>query len=81
MTRTAKLFRTGGSQALRLPKAFRFEGDTVVLRRTHAGVLISPAKTGAAQLRARLLAIAASGSGDFPAPAPFGAADQPRENL
>lgn len=81
MTRTAKLFRTGGSQALRLPKAFRFEGDTVVLRRTHAGVLISPAKTSAALLRARLLAIAASGSGDFPASAPFAGADLPRAKL
>lgn len=81
MTRTAKLFRTGGSQALRLPKAFRFEGDTVVLRRTHAGVLISPAKTGAVQLRARLLAIAASGSGDFPGRARSATADLPRETL
>ena len=81
MTRTAKLFRTGGSQALRLPKAFRFEGDTVVLRRTNAGVLISPAKTSAAQLRTRLLAIAASGSDDFPEPSHSATADLPRESL
>ena len=27
--RTAKLFRSGGSQAVRLPSEFRFEGDEV----------------------------------------------------
>ena len=31
MTATAKLFQHGGSQAVRLPKAFRFEGSTEVL--------------------------------------------------
>jgi antitoxin VapB len=29
----AKLFRTGGSQAVRLPAEFRFEGDEVDIRR------------------------------------------------
>ena len=29
----AKLFKTGGSQAVRLPAAFRFEGDEVDVRR------------------------------------------------
>ncbi len=81
MTHTAKLFRTGGSQALRLPKAFRFEGDTVMLRRTNAGVLISPAKSSAAQLRTRLLAIAASGGRDFPEPDRATTADLPRGSL
>ena len=81
MTHTAKLFRTGGSQALRLPKAFRFEGDTVMLRRTNAGVLISPAKNGAAALRTRLLAIAASGSNDFPVPSRASTTDLVREIL
>lgn len=33
MTRTAKLFTTGGSQAVRLPAEFRFTGDTVYVRR------------------------------------------------
>jgi Antidote-toxin recognition MazE, bacterial antitoxin len=31
--RKAKLFWTGRSQAVRLPKEFRFEGDTVMVRR------------------------------------------------
>ena len=29
----AKLFKTGGSQAVRLPAEFRFEGDEVGIRR------------------------------------------------
>lgn len=30
--KTAKLFRNGGSQAVRLPAEFRFEGDIVYIR-------------------------------------------------
>lgn len=33
MTRTAKLFTNGRSQAVRLPAAYRFEGDEVFIRR------------------------------------------------
>lgn len=33
MAVTAKLFTTGRSQAVRLPKAFRFEGTEVFIRR------------------------------------------------
>ena len=33
MTQTAKLFMTGRSQAVRLPKEFRFEGKEVSIRR------------------------------------------------
>jgi antitoxin VapB len=33
MTKTAKVFTTGGSQAVRLPAEFRFEGDVVYVRR------------------------------------------------
>ncbi|HTO89166.1 MAG TPA: AbrB/MazE/SpoVT family DNA-binding domain-containing protein, partial [Thermoanaerobaculia bacterium] len=32
--KTAKLFRNGRSQAVRLPKEFRFAGDEVVVRRS-----------------------------------------------
>ena len=38
----AKLFWIGKSQAVRLPKEFRFEGDRVHIRRMGAGVLIEP---------------------------------------
>jgi antitoxin VapB len=33
MTRTAKLFRNGRSQAVRLPSEYRFEGSEVFVRR------------------------------------------------
>lgn len=33
MTKTAKLFMNGRSQAVRLPKEFRFEGKEVSIRR------------------------------------------------
>lgn len=40
----AKLFRNGRSQAVRLPKEFRFEGDHVLIRRVRNGVLLEPVK-------------------------------------
>lgn len=39
---TAKLFMTGRSQAVRLPKAFRFEGQEVLIKRVGTGVLLMP---------------------------------------
>ncbi|HEY6350743.1 MAG TPA: type II toxin-antitoxin system VapB family antitoxin [Candidatus Angelobacter sp.] len=38
----AKLFRNGRSQAVRLPKEFRFKGDRVRVRRVSRGVLLEP---------------------------------------
>ncbi|MBI1874247.1 MAG: AbrB/MazE/SpoVT family DNA-binding domain-containing protein [Acidobacteria bacterium] len=42
MTTTAKLFRNGRSQAVRLPREFRFEGDRVRVRRAGRGILVEP---------------------------------------
>ncbi|MBP1779748.1 MAG: SpoVT/AbrB-like [candidate division NC10 bacterium] len=42
MTTTASLFRNGGSQAVRLPREFRFEGERVRVRRAGRGVLVEP---------------------------------------
>ena len=42
MTTTAKLFRNGRSQAIRLPREFRFKGDRVRVRRDGRGVLVEP---------------------------------------
>ena len=39
----AKLFTHGGSQAVRLPKAFRFEGAEVTVRREGDAVILEPA--------------------------------------
>jgi antitoxin VapB len=41
-TDIAKLFRNGRSQAVRLPREFRFEGDQVRIRRVAQGVLLEP---------------------------------------
>jgi antitoxin VapB len=38
----AKLFWNGRSQAVRLPKEFRFEGERVRVTRMGAGVLLEP---------------------------------------
>jgi antitoxin VapB len=41
-SKDAKLFWNGRSQAVRLPKEFRFEGDRVRVTRMGAGVLLEP---------------------------------------
>ena len=38
----AKLFQHGGSQAVRLPKSFRFEGSEVTVRREGRAVILEP---------------------------------------
>lgn len=38
----AKVFQTGRSQAVRIPKAFRFDGDEVFIQRVGKGVLLLP---------------------------------------
>jgi len=38
----AKLFQNGASQAVRLPREFRFEGTEVRIRRVRDGVLLEP---------------------------------------
>ena len=42
MMESAKVFMNGRSQAVRLPKAFRFEGSEVYIKHTPQGVLIVP---------------------------------------
>lgn len=44
-TGTAKLFRHGRSQAVRLPKEFRLPGTEVRVRRVGRGVLLEPMPT------------------------------------
>lgn len=38
----AKIFQSGRSQAVRLPKAFRFQGEEVVIKHFGNGVLLLP---------------------------------------
>lgn len=39
---TAKLFKNGRSQAVRLPKEFRFDGDKVYVKRVGNAVVLLP---------------------------------------
>jgi antitoxin VapB len=41
-TQTAKLFKNGRSQAVRLPKEFRFEGEEVYVRREGRSIVLTP---------------------------------------
>jgi antitoxin VapB len=38
----AKIFKNGRSQAVRLPKEFRFEDDEVLIRKNGSDVILSP---------------------------------------
>lgn len=65
MSDKAKLFRSGGSQAVRLPKAYRFEGQRAVLiRREGRRVILEPERR---EWPPEFLALAGSAPG-FPEP-------------
>ena len=42
MESTAKIFQNGRSQAVRLPKAFRFKGSEVKIRKKGSQVILEP---------------------------------------
>ena len=42
MMKLAKIFQTGHSQAVRLPKAFRFNSEEVAIKRFGNGLLLLP---------------------------------------
>ena len=71
MTATAKLFTHGGSQAVRLPKAFRFEGTEVSVRKEGDAVILEPVKVQKESWEDFWARIDALGDGhDFPDPPP-----------
>jgi antitoxin VapB len=74
---TAKLFTSGRSQAVRLPKAFRFEGVEVRIRRHGAAVILEPLETGWDWLDR----ISAPLDGDFVAAALEAPGEQARPDL
>ena len=47
--RTAKVFISGNSQAIRLPKEFRLEGEEVYIKKSRKGIILieKPQKTWA----------------------------------
>lgn len=51
---TARIFQSGRSQAVRLPKAFRFSGNEVGVRHFGNGVLLLPVDEPWAMLEAAL---------------------------
>ena len=70
---TAKIFQHGGSQAVRLPKAFRFEGTEVLVEKQEDGVLLKPIpspKLESIQELAKYLAEKYPDTEDFPEPPP-----------
>lgn len=74
MTRTAKLFRNGNSQAVRLPQEFRFKGDRVRIRKVGEAVvlesLITDVKEWLADLRRHPLSKDFMAEGRCQPPAP-----------
>jgi len=51
---TARIFQSGRSQAVRLPKEYRFEGSEVVVKHFGNGVLLMPLNDSWAMLDAAL---------------------------
>lgn len=71
---TAKLFMTGRSQAVRLPKEFRLPGTEVRVRRLGRGVLLEPVERGVDDVRAIFAEIDRLGGAEF---LPEGRPEQP----
>ena len=64
-SRRAKILKTGGSQAVRLPRAYRFQGQTeVLIRREGKRLVLEGARRAFSR---RFLALAGSAP-DFPYP-------------
>ncbi len=64
MSDTAKVFRSGGSQAVRLPKNYRVDGDEVLISRQGNRIILeSPRRTWSQ----KFIGLAGS-STDFPYP-------------
>jgi len=48
--KTAKVFKSGNSQAVRIPKEFRLEGEEVEIRKRGGSLVLSPRKKSWAAL-------------------------------
>ncbi len=71
---TAKLFKHGRSQAVRLPKEFRLPGSEVRVRRIGRGVLLEPVERDLDTVKAIFAEIDRCGGADF---LPEGRPEQP----
>ena len=63
---TAKLFPNGQSQAVRLPKEYRFEGDRVYIQRVGEAVVLLPYHRGWQVLFDSLGQFSADFAADYP---------------
>jgi antitoxin VapB len=72
---TAKLFKHGRSQAVRLPKEFRLPGKEVRVRRIGRGVLLEPVERDHDRVKAIFAEIDRLGGAEF---LPEGRPEQPR---
>jgi antitoxin VapB len=61
----AKLFKVGGSQAVRLPKEFRFTGDRVRIRKEGNRVILEPIPQSKEEILAWLKEIQSAFGPDF----------------
>ncbi len=64
MSERAKIFQNGGSQAVRLPKRFRFQDAEVIVRKVGKQVILEPADEWSAEF----LACLGSWKEDIPRP-------------
>lgn len=71
---TAKIFKHGRSQAVRLPKAFRLPGKEVRVRRVGRGVLLEPMERDIRDIKAIFAEIDRLVTADF---LPDGRPEQP----
>ncbi len=76
--KTAKLFTHGGSQAVRLPKEFRFDGSEVRIRKDGERVILEPVETDWKAFWARLDELAEEAGEPFPHPPRDGPAPPPK---
>jgi antitoxin VapB len=51
---TARIFTNGNSQAVRLPKEFRFQDDEVIIKKVGSAVLLIPKRYAANEINALL---------------------------
>jgi antitoxin VapB len=75
--KTARLFKNGDSQAVRLPKEFRFEGTEVLIKRVGSAVVLLPRVKSWDTLEASLTKFPADFMTDREQPE----AEEPRESL
>jgi hypothetical protein len=73
----ARVFQSGNSQAIRLPKAFRLRSAVVVLEKTPQGILVQ--EDGENARRGRAFAKLAGSCADFPEIEPNTAANVKRD--